>query len=68
MSQLGRSGEVTVEEHCFPSTTGSDTGVLIDQYRRKVAASYLNSSKLCKERDIHLTEPVLQKGNATPRT
>lgn len=66
MSQLGRSGEVTVEEHCFPSTTGSDTGMLIDQYRRKAAASYLNSSKLCKERDIHLTEPVLQKGLLHP--
>ncbi|POI34308.1 hypothetical protein CIB84_001942 [Bambusicola thoracicus] len=66
MSQPERSGEVTVEEHCFPSTAGSDMGVLIDQYRSKVAASYLNSSKLCKEHDIHLTEPVLQKGLLHP--
>uniref|UniRef100_A0A8C9ER10 CCDC81 HU domain-containing protein n=1 Tax=Pavo cristatus TaxID=9049 RepID=A0A8C9ER10_PAVCR len=65
-SQLGRSGELTVEEHCFPSTTGSAIGALVDQYRSKVAASYLNSSKLCKERDIHLNEPVLQKGLLHP--
>lgn len=42
-------------------------GALVDQYRSKAAASYLNSSKLCKERDIHLAESVLQRGNATPR-
>ncbi|XP_021232309.1 EF-hand calcium-binding domain-containing protein 12 isoform X2 [Numida meleagris] len=65
-SQLGRSGELPVDEHCFPSTAGSDKGALVDQYRRKVAVSYLNSSKLCKERGIHLTEPVLQKGLLHP--
>uniref|UniRef100_A0A8C3L9R0 Uncharacterized protein n=1 Tax=Chrysolophus pictus TaxID=9089 RepID=A0A8C3L9R0_CHRPC len=65
-SQLERSGELTVEEHCFPSTTGSDIGALVDRYRSKAAASYLNSSKLCQERDIHLTESVLQKGLLHP--
>ncbi|XP_031412790.1 EF-hand calcium-binding domain-containing protein 12 [Meleagris gallopavo] len=65
-SQQERSGELTVEEHCFPSTTGSDIGALVDQYRSKAAVSYLNSSKLCKERDIHLTEPALQKGLLHP--
>ncbi|XP_031467242.1 EF-hand calcium-binding domain-containing protein 12 [Phasianus colchicus] len=65
-SQLERPGELTVEEHCFPSTAGSDMGALVDRYRSKAAASYLNSSKLCQERDIHLTEPVLQKGLLHP--
>ncbi|XP_048785270.1 EF-hand calcium-binding domain-containing protein 12 [Lagopus muta] len=65
-SQLERSGELTVKEHCFPSTTSSAMGALVDQYRSKAAASYLNSSKLCKERDIHLAESVLQRGLLHP--
>ncbi|NXJ13391.1 EFC12 protein, partial [Odontophorus gujanensis] len=64
-SHLGKSGE-DLDKHCFPSTMGGDRGKLIDQYRRKVAVSYQNCSKLCKERSINLSDPVLQKGLLHP--
>ncbi|OXB53684.1 hypothetical protein ASZ78_007117 [Callipepla squamata] len=65
-SHLEKSAEDRVDEHCFPSTLGGDRGEMVNQYRRKVVVSYQNCSKLCKERSINLSDPVLQKGNATP--
>ncbi|XP_072214798.1 EF-hand calcium-binding domain-containing protein 12 isoform X1 [Excalfactoria chinensis] len=65
-SQLGRSGKRAVEEHCFPVTTSNDMGALVNQYRGKAAVGYLNSSKLCREHDIHLNESALQKGLLHP--
>uniref|UniRef100_A0A8C2YDG5 Uncharacterized protein n=1 Tax=Coturnix japonica TaxID=93934 RepID=A0A8C2YDG5_COTJA len=66
ISHLERSGQLAVEEHCFPVTTSNDMGALVNQYRSKGAVSYLNSSKLCREHDIDLNESALQKGLLHP--
>ena len=39
-------------------------GALVDQYRRDCFLSYLKSLKLCREHNSHLTELMLQKGEA----
>lgn len=59
-----RSGDSPVDEHCLPSTAEADLGERLDQYRRDALMSYLNSSKLCRECNVHVTEPALQKGEA----
>ncbi|KAM9264321.1 uncharacterized protein RDI95_013367 [Morus bassanus] len=60
--RMVRSGDGPVDEHCLPSTVEADLGELVDQYRRNAVMSYLKSSQLCKERNVHITEPTLQRG------
>ncbi|KAM6106475.1 uncharacterized protein FYW35_011903 [Pterocles gutturalis] len=60
--RMVRSGDDPVDDHYLPSTLEGDLGELVDRYRRNAVISYLNSSKLCKERSVHITEPTLQKG------
>ncbi|KAK4805773.1 hypothetical protein QYF61_027844 [Mycteria americana] len=60
--RMVRSGDGPVDEHCLPSTVEADLGELVDRYRRNAVRSYLKSSRLCKERDVHITDPALQKG------
>ncbi|XP_068271215.1 EF-hand calcium-binding domain-containing protein 12 [Nyctibius grandis] len=62
--RLVRSGDGPVDDHCLPSTVEGDFGELLDRYRRKVITSSLRSSKLCKERNVHIAEATLQKGTA----
>ncbi|XP_059679282.1 EF-hand calcium-binding domain-containing protein 12 [Gavia stellata] len=64
--RLVRSGDAAVDEHCLPSTVEGDMGALVDQYRRDCFMSYLKSLKLCRERNSHLTELVLQKALLHP--
>ncbi|NXV85938.1 EFC12 protein, partial [Calonectris borealis] len=64
--RMVRSGDGPVDEHCLPSTVETDLGELVDRYRRNALMSYLKSSKLCKERDVHITEPALQKALLHP--
>ncbi|XP_047905170.1 uncharacterized protein [Anser cygnoides] len=64
--RLVRSGDAPVDEHCLPSTTEGDMGALVDRYRRNAVVSYLNCSKLCKERNICLTDKALQRGLLHP--
>ncbi|NXC20956.1 EFC12 protein, partial [Corythaeola cristata] len=64
--RMVRSGDGPVDEHCLPSTLEADLGQLVDRYRRRAVTSYLNSSKLCKERDIHITDRTLQRGLLHP--
>ncbi|NXT18516.1 EFC12 protein, partial [Syrrhaptes paradoxus] len=61
-----RSGDDPVDDHCLPSTLKGDLGELVNQYRRNAVISYLNSSKLCKERSVHITETTLQKALLHP--
>lgn len=65
-SRMARSGDGPVDEHCLPSTVGTDLGELVDRYRRKALESYLGSSARCGERGVHITEPTLQRGKAKP--
>ncbi|KAM7080354.1 uncharacterized protein J5F26_015557 [Ciconia maguari] len=60
--RMVRSGDGPVDEHCLPSTVEADLGELVDRYRRNAVRSYLKSSRLCKERDVHISDPTLQKG------
>ncbi|NWY62433.1 EFC12 protein, partial [Chionis minor] len=64
--RMVRSGDRPMDEHCLPSTVETDMGALVDKYRRKAAVSYLESSKLCKEPDVHFTRPTLQKALLHP--
>ncbi|NWQ89786.1 EFC12 protein, partial [Burhinus bistriatus] len=64
--RMVRSGDGPVDEHCLPSTVETDFGALVDQYRRKAVVSYTQSSKLCKERNVHITNPTLQKALLHP--
>ncbi|NXT81687.1 EFC12 protein, partial [Zapornia atra] len=64
--RMVRSGDVPVDEHCLPSTVASDLGELVDRYRRSAVRSYLRSSELCRERNVHITEPKLQKALLHP--
>ncbi|NXI70579.1 EFC12 protein, partial [Anseranas semipalmata] len=64
--RMVRSGDVPVDEHCLPSTVEGNMGALVDQYRRNTVVNYLNCSKVCKESNVHVTEPVLQKGLLHP--
>lgn len=59
-----RSGDGPVDEHCLPSTVEADLGELVDRYRQNAVMGYLKSSQLCKERNVHITEPTLQRGKA----
>jgi len=61
---LVRSGDGPFDKHCLLSTVEGDFGELLDRYRSNAAMSYLKSSKLCKERNVHITEATLQKGKA----
>ncbi|XP_054662510.1 uncharacterized protein LOC129197794 isoform X3 [Grus americana] len=60
--RMVRSGDGPVDEHCLPSTVETDLGELVDRYRRNALTSYLESSRRCKERNVHITKPTLQKG------
>lgn len=62
--RMVRSGDGPVDDHCLPSTVEADLGELVDRYRRNAFMSYLESSKLCAERNVDITEPTLQKGKA----
>lgn len=62
--RMVRSGDGPIDEHCLPTTVETDFGELVDRYRRKAIVSYMQSSKLCKERHVHITKPTLQKGKA----
>ncbi|XP_072702898.1 EF-hand calcium-binding domain-containing protein 12-like [Ciconia boyciana] len=64
--RMVRSGDGPVDEHCLPSTAEADLGELVDRYRRNAVRSYLKSSRLCKERDVHITDPTLQKALLHP--
>ncbi|XP_075381077.1 uncharacterized protein LOC142420749 [Mycteria americana] len=64
--RMVRSGDGPVDEHCLPSTVEADLGELVDRYRRNAVRSYLKSSRLCKERDVHITDPTLQKALLHP--
>ncbi|XP_075580702.1 EF-hand calcium-binding domain-containing protein 12-like [Pelecanus crispus] len=64
--RMVRSGDGPVDEHCLPSTVQANLGELVDRYRRRALVSYLESSKLCRERNVHITEPTLQKGLLHP--
>ncbi|XP_064031910.1 EF-hand calcium-binding domain-containing protein 12 [Pogoniulus pusillus] len=63
---MARPGNVSVHEHCLPSTVPAGLGGLVDQYRRKAARSYLRSSELCRERSVCITNPALQRGLLHP--
>lgn len=62
--RMVRSGDGPVDEHCLPSTVEADLGELVDRYRQNAVMGYLKSSQLCKERNVHITEPTLQRGKA----
>ncbi|XP_035170271.1 EF-hand calcium-binding domain-containing protein 12-like, partial [Oxyura jamaicensis] len=62
--RLVRSGDAPVDEHCLPSTIEGDMGALVDKCRRNAVVDYLNCSKLCKQRNICVTEKALQRGKA----
>ncbi|XP_074931403.1 EF-hand calcium-binding domain-containing protein 12 [Phalacrocorax aristotelis] len=64
--RMVRSGDGPIDEHCLPSTVEADLGELVDRYRRNAVTCYMKSSKLCKERDVHITEPTLQKALLHP--
>ncbi|NXS51101.1 EFC12 protein, partial [Balaeniceps rex] len=64
--RMVRSGDGPVDDHCLPSTVGADLGQLVDRYRSNAVMSYLKSSELCKERNVLITEPTLQKGLLHP--
>ncbi|XP_069650545.1 uncharacterized protein [Haliaeetus albicilla] len=64
--RMVRSGDGPIDEHCLPSTVEADLGELVDRYRRNAVTSYLKSSKLCKERNVHVAEPTLQKALLHP--
>nr|XP_009679429.1 PREDICTED: EF-hand calcium-binding domain-containing protein 12 [Struthio camelus australis] len=64
--RLVRSGDKSVDEHCLPSTLEGDMGELVDQYRRSCFVTYLKSLKLCKDYNVCLTKPVLQKALLYP--
>lgn len=61
---MARWGDGPIDKHCLPSTVATDLGELVDRYRRKALESYLGSSARCRERDVRITEPTLQRGNA----
>nr|XP_009933211.1 PREDICTED: UPF0469 protein KIAA0907 homolog [Opisthocomus hoazin] len=63
---LVRSGDGPFDKHCLLSTVEGDFGELLDRYRSNAAMSYLKSSKLCKERNVHITEATLQKALRHP--
>ncbi|OPJ85644.1 hypothetical protein AV530_009204 [Patagioenas fasciata monilis] len=65
-SRVVRWGDDPIDEHCLPSTVGTDLGELVDRYRRKALESYLGSSARCRERDVRITEPTLQRGLLHP--
>ncbi|GAB0200832.1 mitochondrial enolase superfamily member 1 [Grus japonensis] len=44
----------------------TDLGELVDRYRRNALTSYLESSRRCKERNVHITKPTLQKALLHP--
>ncbi|NWI23192.1 EFC12 protein, partial [Sula dactylatra] len=64
--RMVRSGDGPVDEHCLPSTVEADLGELVDRYRRNAVTSYLKSSQLCKERNVRITEPTLQRALLHP--
>ncbi|KFV56384.1 EF-hand calcium-binding domain-containing protein 12, partial [Tyto alba] len=64
--RMVRSRDGPVDEHCLPSTVGAGLGELVDQYRRNAVMSYLKSSKLCREYNIPITEPTLQRALLHP--
>ncbi|NXN63580.1 EFC12 protein, partial [Himantopus himantopus] len=64
--RMVRSGDGRIDEHCLPSTVETNFGELVDQYRRKAVVSYMQSSKLCKERNVHISKPTLQKALLHP--
>nr|XP_021138094.1 EF-hand calcium-binding domain-containing protein 12 isoform X3 [Columba livia] len=65
-SRVARCGDGPIDEHCLPSTVATDLGELLDRYRRKALESYLGSSARCRERDVRITEPTLQRGLLHP--
>ncbi|KAM6365313.1 EF-hand calcium-binding domain-containing protein 12 [Pluvialis apricaria] len=64
--RMVRSGDGCIDEHCLPSTVETDFGELVDQYRRKAIVSYMQSSELCEERNVHITKATLQKALLHP--
>ncbi|XP_019330190.1 PREDICTED: EF-hand calcium-binding domain-containing protein 12, partial [Aptenodytes forsteri] len=64
--RMVRSGDGPVDEHCLPSTVEADLGGLVDRYRQNAVMSYLKSSQLCKDRNVHITEPTLQRALLHP--
>ncbi|KAF1433059.1 EF-hand calcium-binding domain-containing protein 12, partial [Spheniscus mendiculus] len=64
--RMVRSGDGPVDEHCLPSTVEADLGELVDRYRQNAVMGYLKSSQLCKERNVHITEPTLQRALLHP--
>ncbi|NXW39227.1 EFC12 protein, partial [Phaetusa simplex] len=64
--RMVRSGDRAVDEHCLPSTVETDFGELVDQYRSKTLMNYEQDSKLCEERNVHVTKSVLQKALLHP--
>ncbi|NXF41460.1 EFC12 protein, partial [Nyctibius bracteatus] len=64
--RLVRSGSGPIDEHCLPSTVEGDFGELVDRYRRNAYTCYLRTSKLCKERNVHIAESTLRKGLLHP--
>ncbi|XP_076216249.1 EF-hand calcium-binding domain-containing protein 12-like isoform X2 [Aptenodytes patagonicus] len=64
--RMVRSGDGPVDEHCLPSTVEADLGELVDRYRQNAVMSYLKSSQLCKDRNVHITEPTLQRALLHP--
>ncbi|KAM6229235.1 EF-hand calcium-binding domain-containing protein 12 isoform 1-T1 [Spheniscus humboldti] len=64
--RMVRSGDGPVDEHCLPSTVEADLGELVDRYRQNAVMGYLKSSQLCKERNVHISEPTLQRALLHP--
>ncbi|NXN53631.1 EFC12 protein, partial [Rynchops niger] len=64
--RMVRSGDRPVDEHCLPSTVETEFGELVDQYRSKTIMRYMQDSKLCEERNVHITKSMLQKALLHP--
>ncbi|NWX77822.1 EFC12 protein, partial [Alca torda] len=64
--RMVRSGDRPIDEHCLPSTVETDFGELVDRYRNKTMMNYMQSSKLCEERNVHVVKSMLQKALLHP--
>ncbi|ELW46957.1 hypothetical protein TREES_T100019830 [Tupaia chinensis] len=64
--RLVRCGNQRFDEHCLPSTSGTDVEELIDKSRMDAFLTYLQCWRLCEALGLPLTEDILMKALLYP--
>ena len=56
------TGNKAIDDHSMQSTMGGEMGEMIDKFRQRRLQEYFAVTRLCKEKEVNLSEKLLEKG------